>query len=185
MDDRPLTSGHVFIATSLDGFAARPDHGLDWLTDRDTGGDDLGYEIFVARMDGLVMGRGTYETVRGFGAWPYTKPVVVASASLTRGAVPEELSESVRISALDPPALMRSLAAEGWSRAYADGGRLVQSFLREGLIEDMVITTAPVLIGSGRRLFGELDRDVELELLGSRSFASGFVQSHYRVISDR
>ena len=65
-------------------------------------------------------------------------------------------------------------------RVYVDGGQLVQSFLRAGLIADMVITTVPVLLGAGRRLFGALSADVDWTLVSSRSFASGLVQSSYR-----
>lgn len=67
-------------------------------------------------------------------------------------------------------------------RVYVDGGQLVQSFLREGLIADLVVTTVPVLIGAGRSLFGALPRDVSLALESSRLFPSGLVQSTYRVL---
>ena len=66
-------------------------------------------------------------------------------------------------------------------RVYVDGGQLVQSFLRDGLVADMVITTVPVLIGSGRPLFGALTQDIELKLVSSRCFPSGLVQSTYQV----
>lgn len=186
MDDRPLsvTSGHVFIATSVDGFVAREDHRLDWLTKQATGDEDYGYESFVESVDGLVMGRGSYENVRTFGEWPYRKDVVVLSRSLQQSDVPAELAGQVRISALDPVGVMQSLSEEGWTRAYVDGGRLIQSFLRCGLIEDLVLTTVPILIGEGIRLFGPLADDLDLELLSSTSFASGLVQSHYRVRAD-
>lgn len=178
---RPQATGHVFIATSLDGFVARADHGLDWLMKRQTDGEDHGYERFVDNVDGVVMGRGSYENVLTFGEWPYEKPVVVMSRTLSQRDIPSDLQTKVSLTDLEPTRLMRSLAAEGWSRAYVDGGLVVQSFLREGLIAEMTIATVPVLIGSGRRLFGELDADIELALVSSRSFASGLVQSHYRV----
>ncbi len=76
---------------------------------------------------------------------------------------------------------MEELASQGVHRVYVDGGQLVQSFLRDGLVADMVITTVPVLIGSGRPLFGSLSQDIELKLVTSRWFPSGLVQSTYQL----
>lgn len=176
-----MTSGHVYIATSLDGFVARKNHQLDWLMKHETPGEDLGYDAFMASVDGLVMGRGSYETVLGFGQWPYEKPVVVMSKTLSAADLPPELEGKVRFSELDPPELMQSLEAQGWSRAYIDGGKLVQSFIRCGLIEDVILTTIPILIGEGLPLFGPVESDIDLELLSSTPFKCGFVQTHYRV----
>ena len=176
-----MTTGHVFIATSLDGCVARADHRLDWLTKQPTDGDDLGYDAFMDSVDGIVMGRGSYETVLSFGEWPYAKPVVVMSRTLSQADIPAELQGKVRLVDLDPPQLMASLHEDGWSRAHVDGGKVVQSFVRCGLIEDFVLTTIPVLIGEGIRLFGEIDMDVDLDLISVESFPSGLVQSRYRV----
>lgn len=177
-----MTTGHVFIATSLDGNVARLDHRIDWLTRQPATDEDLGYERFLATVDGIVMGRGSFENVLTFGAWPYTLPVVVASRSLAPADLPGELRGKVEVSALAPEALLAELDARGWRRAYVDGGLLVQDFLRRGLIEDLVITVVPTLIGEGRRLFGALDHDVDLELVSSQAFANGMVQSTYRVL---
>jgi dihydrofolate reductase len=177
-----VTTGHVFIATSLDGFVARKDHQLDWLTKQDTQGGDQGFARFMESVDGLVMGRNSYETVLGFDQeWPYATPVVVLSRSLSQSDVPAELVGKVEMSDLEPVELMTQLAKDGWSRAYVDGGRLVQSFIRLGLVEDIILTVVPILIGDGLHLFGELESDIDLELLGSKSFDSGLVQSHYRL----
>lgn len=176
-----MTTGHVFIATSLDGFVAREDHRLDWLMQQDTGEGDHGFAAFMDSVDGLVMGAGTFRTVLGFGEWPYTKPVVAMSRSLTDADIPEHLTGKARISRKDPAALMAELDAAGWARAYVDGGHLVQSFLREGLIEDLIISVMPVLIGSGISLFGPLERDVDLELIRTEPFGAGLLQMHYRV----
>ncbi|KAA9010393.1 dihydrofolate reductase family protein [Histidinibacterium aquaticum] len=173
-----MVSGHVFIATSLDGFIARPDGALDWL-EVEGATEDHGYDAFMARMDGLVMGRATYETVLGFGDWPYSKPVVVLSRSLTPADLPASLVDRVRISAAAPREVMAELATEGWARAYVDGGRVIQSFLREGLISEIVITRIPVLLGAGLPLFGALDHDIPLRHAETRSFAGGLVQSRY------
>ena len=173
----------VFIATSLDGFIAREDGAIDWL-ERANGsvpaGEDCGYAAFMATVDALVMGRHTFETVRAFPEWPYGEtPVWVVSRSLER--LPTGVPATVRLVAEDPQGVIRIAEQEGCARLYVDGGRLIQSFLHEGLITDLTITTIPVLIGRGRPLFGVLPGDVPLRLVSSRAFEFGFVQSVYEV----
>jgi dihydrofolate reductase len=179
--EKRMVTGHVFIAVSLDGFIARANGDIGWLLARDDPSEDHGYNDFIADKDVIVMGRGSYEKVATFEAWPYDRPVLVLSQQLAGTQVPEALEGKVRFSALSPVAAMKELERQGVRRAYIDGGQLVQSFLREGLIADMVITTVPVLIGAGRPLFGALPEDRDLTLLASRSFASGLVQSSYRL----
>jgi dihydrofolate reductase len=177
-----MTTGHIFIATSLDGFIARPDGAIEWLIQHTNPDEDHGYDAFMAQINVIVMGRGTYQTVLAFDPWPYALPVVVLSRSLAAEDVPTHLAGQVRITALPPRAVMAGLAAEGYKRAYIDGGQIIQAFLRDGLIADMVITRVPVLIGSGRSLFGPLDgTDIALSHLQTQSFPSGLVQSHYQI----
>lgn len=172
------------MAMSLDGFVARHDHQLDWLTKQPTGDDDHGYSEFFAGVDGVVMGKGSFQNVLSFGGdWPYDKPVIVLSRSLSGDDIPDALRDRVRLSDSSPADLMRSLGQQGWSRAYIDGGHLVQSFIREGLIDDLVVTWIPILIGSGIRLFGNLEQDIDLELLRSQQYPSGLLQTHYRLLT--
>ncbi len=176
-----MTTGHVFIATSLDGFIARPDGSLDWLLSRDNPAEDHGYTAFIAGMDCILMGRGTFETVATFPDWHYTIPVHVLSATLAAQPVPDHLRSKVTFHDLSPDQAMAHLAAQGHRRAYIDGGQIVQSFLRAGLIADLTITTAPVLIGQGRPLFGTLPQDVALIHEATTAWPSGLVQSRWRV----
>ncbi|WP_027924772.1 dihydrofolate reductase family protein [Pseudomonas sp. URMO17WK12:I12] len=177
-----MATAHVFIATSLDGFIARADGDIDWLLQRDDPAEDHGYSAFIADKDVIVMGRGSYEKVLTFESWFYDRPVVVLSEQLAHSPVPDALKGKLRFSSLTPAALMEELAGQGVHRVYVDGGQLVQSFLRDGLVADMVITTVPVLIGSGRPLFGRLQQDVDLKLVSSCCFPSGLVQSTYRLV---
>lgn len=177
-----MTTGHVFIATSLDGYIARSDGGIDWLTSFASSGEDHGYSAFIARMDGLVMGRGTYQKVLTFGTWPYDKPVVVLSRSLTSEDVPAELAGRVEVMDGSPREVMDRLTVRGWARAYVDGGKVIQAFLRAGLIEDMTVSRIPVLIGNGLPLFGPLDRDYPLTHIETQAFVSGLVQSKYALL---
>lgn len=176
-----MITGHVFIATSLDGYIARPDGDIGWLLQRDDPDEDHGYKAFIADKDAIVMGRGTYEKVVEFGEWHYDRPVVVLSKQLKDTPVPERLQGKLRFTDLAPREAMRELERQGARKVYVDGGQVVQSFLREGLVADMVVTTVPVLIGAGRPLFGALPEDKDLALVASRSFPSGLVQSTWRV----
>jgi dihydrofolate reductase len=177
-----MVSGHVFIATSLDGFIARENGDVDWLLRYDQAGEDHGYDDFIEDIDVIVMGRGTYEAVRKMGDWFYTRPVLVLSAQLAQDDVPSELEGRVRFSGSAPEESMAMLHAEGAKRAYVDGGSVIRSFLDRGMISDMVVTRIPILLGSGRPLFGTLQDDLPLAHKSTRSFPSGLVQSRYDIL---
>lgn len=173
----------AFMATSLDGFIARANGALDWLDRANASvppGEDCGYAAFFATVDVLVMGRGTFETVLTFPSWPYGDlPVVVLSR---RGIeVPVERRTTVSVSDEELPTLVARLAAAGRQHAYVDGGQTVQSFLRAGLLNELTLTTIPILLGAGLPLFGSLERDVELEHVATTAYPFGYVQSRYRV----
>ena len=170
----------VFVGTSVDGFIARPNGDLDWLPAG--GGEPHGYSEFIASVDAIVIGRKTFETVLTFGAWPYgDKRVVVLSsrpvdlsAAAARGGVVEQMG--------GPPAeIVSQIAARGAHHLYVDGGITIQGFLRAGLIQRLVITRVPVLIGDGIPLFGTLPRDIRLRHVVTRHYPSGLVQSEYHV----
>ena len=167
----------IFVGTSLDGFIARRDGSLDFLSQ---GGDDPhGFDEFMTTVDALVMGRKTYDFVTNFDTWPYgKKPVFVLSSneikSPPNGAIAEHTSGN-------PGDIISELSARGIEHIYVDGGSTIQRFLRAGLIHRLIITRVPVLIGSGIPLFGDLDHDILLRHVSTRNFASGLVQSEYEV----
>jgi dihydrofolate reductase len=170
----------VFIATSLDGYIARPDGALDWLpgADGDTGGEDYGFHRFYASVDTLVVGRKTFEFARALPQWPYAgKRVVVLSRRFPAG--PAAVGADALGSSLAPVELLARLAEQGARHAYVDGGRTIQAFLRAGLIQELTITRVPVLLGEGIPLFGPTGRDIRLDHLRTRTYANGFVQSSY------
>ena len=175
----------VYIATSLDGFIARENGDLDWLPGSDGASDqsaeDFGYHEFMDSVDVLIMGRKTFETVLSFGIeWPYSeKRVIVLSSQPLQ--IPSDLPATVEASSLSPADLVQQLSEEGYQRAYIDGGKTIQSFLNAGLIQDMIITRIPVLIGSGIPLFGPLDNDRKLRHIKTQPFENGFVQSQYEL----
>lgn len=127
------------------------------------------------------MGSGSFRTAAGFDDWPYALPVVVLSASMTDQDVPDMLHDKVRISRASPGNLMQVLAAEGWVRAYVDGGAVVGSFLRAGLISNLTVTVVPILLGQGIRMFGVLERDIPLTLDAVRRHPSGLTNMVYRL----
>lgn len=167
----------VFVGTSLDGFIARADGSFDFLPPG--GGEPHGYDEFIASVDVIVIGRNTFETVLKFPSWPYgAKPVFVLSsralAPIPFGAVVERMSGA-------PTEVVSQLSARGIQHAYVDGGITIQRFLQAGLIQRLIITRVPVLIGSGIPLFGVTHRDILLKHVSTRQYASGLVQSEYEV----
>jgi dihydrofolate reductase len=161
----------------LDGYIARRDGGLDFL---DAGGSEPhGYEEFIATVDAMVIGRGTYEVVLAFPEWPYGKKKVFVLS--TRELAPAPAGAVVEHLCGEPAGIVAQLESRGVRHAYVDGGITVQRFLRAGLIDRIIVTRVPVLIGSGIPLFGELPRDILLRHIATRSFSGGLVQSEYHV----
>lgn len=168
----------VFVGTSLDGCIARPDGALDFLDH--AGNVDHGYDAFIATVDAIVMGRHTYETVLGFGTWPYgSRPVYVLSSSAIKPAPPDAVVHHLSGS---PQEVVAELERRGVGHAYLDGGITIQRFLRAGLIDRLIVNRLPVLIGEGIPLFGSVERDVVLRHIGTQSYPSGLVQSEYEVV---
>lgn len=173
----------VFVATSLDGYIARSDGSMDWLNEANRGvprGEDCGYAAFVATVDVLVMGRASFEQVLTFESWPYDglKVIVLTHRALT---LPAHLSEMVTASSETPATLVQRLSAQGAKRIYVDGGKTIQAFLAADLIDNLTLTVVPVMIGTGRPLFGPARGDGWLVLESVKTYAFGFVQSRYRV----
>ena len=167
----------IFIGTSLDGFIARVNGDLDFLPPG--GGEPHGYDEFITTVDALVIGRKTYETVLTFDTWPYgEKPVFVLS---TRTLAYTPLGSVVERMSGDPAEIVSQLDARGIRHVYVDGGITIQRFLQAGLIQHLIITRVPVLIGTGIPLFGALQRDIALRHVATRQYASGLVQSEYLV----
>jgi dihydrofolate reductase len=168
----------VFIGASVDGFIARPNDDLDFLPPG--GGEPHGYNEFMASVDAIVIGRKTFEKVLTLGPWHYgEKRVVVLSSrpldfSAAVGGLVEQMAGS-------PAEIVSQLAARGFHHVYVDGGITIQRFLREGLIQRLIITRVPVLIGQGVPLFGALPHDIRLQHVATRHYPSGLVQSEYQI----
>lgn len=168
----------VYIGTSLDGFIARTNGDIDWMDGVDS--EELGkaYEEFMSRVDAIVMGRGTYEKVLTFDvAWPWTVPVFVMSKTLAK--LDDAVAGKATLLAMEPKEVMEHLSTQQLERLYIDGGKVIQSFLAEGLVDELIICTLPILIGSGIPLFGQLAKDVRFKHIRTNVLPKGLVMSYY------
>lgn len=172
-------SNHVFIATSLDGYIADSKGGIDFLdTFPEINQIDSGYEKFMAGIDALVIGRTTFETVCGFEMdWPYQKPVFVLSTTLT--AIPEKAKGKAEVVKGDLSEVLDQIHKKGYTRLYIDGGKTIQSFLQADLIDELIVTVIPVLLGSGIPLFGQIPNSLIFECQETTHFLDKIVQNRF------
>jgi dihydrofolate reductase len=173
-------SNMVFIGASLDAYIADRNGGLNWLTSiPNPEQSDMGYNAFMAKVDALVMGRKTYETVCSFeGDWPYAKPVFILSRSLDTLA--EEYSGKAELVKGSLTEILKQIHDKGYHKLYIDGGVTIQNFLKEDLIDEMTITTIPIVLGGGSALFSILPKELEFALVESKVFLNQLVQNRYR-----
>lgn len=169
----------VYIATSLDGYIADKNGNLDWLHSiPNPEGNDFGFHDFMNRVDALVMGRNTFETVCAFDCeWPYSKPVFVISNSLK--SIPEDYQDKAFLVSGELNNILADLNAKGFNELYIDGGITIQNFLAQDLIDEMIITTFPIVLGGGSSLFGDLPSPLAFELKSSETLLNAMVKSHY------
>ena len=168
----------VYVGTSLDGFIAKKDGSIDWLAPFEN--EEIGdsYRQFISTIDAVVIGRGTFEKILMSTSWPYEKNAFLLSTSMTR--VPEMLKEKVMILSMKPKEVLSYLSGKGFSNVYVDGGKVIQGFLREDCIDELIITRVPVLIGSGIPLFDSLDKTLEFTHVGTDVYSNGLVKSRYK-----
>jgi len=171
-------SNIVYIATSIDGYIARKDGSIDWLMDLpNPDKSDYGFSVFLERMDGIIMGRKSFETVLGFNEWPYPKPVFVLSNSLHE--LPSRLSAKVEIVSGELKRIIELLQDKGMNNLYIDGGKTIQGFLKEDLIDEMTITRIPILLGSGIPLFDKNNLELKFEHVETKVYNNMLVRSKY------
>ncbi len=170
----------VFIATSLDGYIADKNGGIDWLHSiPNPDNDDMGYVEFSNGIDAIVMGRTTFETVLGFDIdWPYAKPVFVLSNTLKE--IPESHQENVFLVKGKLTEILDLIHKKGYYKLYIDGGTTISSFLKEDLIDELVLSTIPILLGGGFSLFKELPNELKFELIGIKTYLNQITQRHYK-----
>ncbi len=172
---------YIYIATSLDGYIATKDGGIDWLMEiPNPDNSDFGFGEFMERVDALLMGRNTFEKVLTFDTWLYEKKVFVVSNSLKE--IPEKFSEKAEIVRGEISEVLAQLGKRGYHNFYVDGGKLIQSFLKEDLIDEMIITKIPILLGDGIPLFGHLASPIKFEHTKTEILNNIMVKSNYKRI---
>ena len=169
---RPRCS--VFIATSLDGYIARPDGTFDFLSIVEQQDEDYGFAEFFASVDALVIGRNTYETALAFPEWPYAGKRCLV---LTHRETPSVHGEQFFAGAA--AGLVEQLGMAGAQRLYVDGGAVIRDFLAGDLIDDLTLSIVPTPLGKGIPLFGPEVPEQRLILESSRAYPSGLVQLRY------
>ncbi|CAM4165533.1 dihydrofolate reductase family protein [Pseudoalteromonas maricaloris] len=169
----------VYIGASLDGFIADKNNCLDWLHDLpNPEGSDLGFADFMARVDAIIMGRNTFETIQGFDCeWPYNKPVFVLSNTLKE--VPKVFSDKVSLVRGELTDIVKQLAQLGFKNLYIDGGKTIQSFLQQDLIDELIITTIPTILGGGTPLFGKLNEPLKFRHVNTVRYLDCVVKNYY------
>ena len=170
----------VYIATSLDGYIATKEGDIDWLHSiPNPDNSDCGFGDFMSGIDALVMGRNTFEKVCSFDCpWPYSKPVFVLSKSLKQ--IPERFRDKAELITGSPEEICHSLRQKGFNHLYIDGGLTIQSFLQADLIDNLIITRLPIVLGDGIALFGPLTEPLDFEHLQTEVLLNALVKSHYR-----
>jgi dihydrofolate reductase len=168
----------LYISASLDGYIAKPNDNLDFLSRVQVEGEDYGYIQFKESIDTVIMGRKTFDWVMkqiGNVPHPDTETYII-----TRTPRPDLGKTKFYTGNL--PALIHRLKQEPGKNIYCDGGaEIVNTLLKENLIDEIILSIIPVLLGEGVRLFGDGRPEQELTLVSATSFASGLVQLHYSV----
>lgn len=167
----------AYLGTSLDGFIARKDGDIDWLTQFANDEAIHAYEEFMNRIDAIVIGRGTFEKVLTFSSWPYKRKVFVLSNSVKQ--LPDTLKDKAILLPMKPEELLRYLSSMGFSTIYVDGGKVIQDFLKKDMIDEMIIAKAPILIGSGIPLFNYIDTDLQFKHIRTAVQSNGLIRSYY------
>jgi len=169
---------YVYIAASLDGYIADIEEKLDWLPNPS---EDINLEInypeFINSIDAIVMGKNTFNIVCSFGGdWPYPKPVFVVSNSLKE--VPQKYKGKIQLLNGSVENILNEVHSLGYENLYIDGGVNIQNFLKEDLIDEIIITTIPVLLGEGSPLFSKLPNRLNFNCVSSK-VDKGIVQNHF------
>ncbi|GAA4272520.1 dihydrofolate reductase family protein [Aquimarina gracilis] len=177
----------VYIATSVDGFIAKPDGNVDWLhtagnLEADMGTEDMGFKAFMDSVDCMVMGRKCMEMISSMNLTPdqwFYGDMRIVVLSNTLSEAPDNLKGKVEMYSGDVSNLVDTLEKEGFKHAYIDGGKTIQSFINLQLIDEIILTRIPILLGEGIPLFGKTFKNIKLEKAEAGAFPNDFVQVKY------
>ena len=169
----------LFIATSLDGYIAKPNDDLSFLKLVEKEGEDYGYQEFISDIDTIILGRKTYDYVlKAIGTSHYDngqRDIYV----ITRTARPDSGRTTFYTGNLTE--LVLRLKSGRGKNIYCDGGsEIINELLQHNLIDEFFISVIPVLVGNGTRLFKDNRPEQQLELVSVKSFETGLTQLHYK-----
>jgi len=176
----------VYLAMSIDGFIAGPGGDLSWLPDADPSAEQapvqpgaLSYDDFIADVGALLMGRITYDTVRGFDVpWPYgDMPVLVASSRPLDSDPPPHVR---RVQGPIQELVAQAKQDAGDLDVYLDGGVMIRQAAEADLIDEITLTVVPVVLGAGHTLFAGMQRRYPLEFVAHHDYPGGLVQLRTR-----
>lgn len=169
----------VFIATSLDGYIAKPNDDLSFLKLVEKEGEDYGYAEFTANIDTIILGRKTYDYVlREIGSSHYDngKRNVYVITRTERPGVGRTTFYTGNLTEL-----VQRLKSESGKDIYCDGGaEIINELLQHDLIDEFIISIVPILVGNGTRLFKDYRPEQQLEFVSAKSFETGLTQLHYK-----
>ena len=167
-----------YVASSLDGYIATQDGGVDWLSSFDVRGEDHGTRELHASVDALLLGSATYEFALKLGHWPSPDKL----SWVFTGRELRVLHPSISLTSQTPGEVLELLAARGLRRAWLmGGGKLATSFEAAGRISRYMISVFPILLGSGIPLFAAHSSPPKsLHLIAAKPFKSGIVQLVYQ-----
>jgi dihydrofolate reductase len=172
-----MTKVTLYIAASLDGYIARSDGRIDWLSILDTEGEDYGYAAFYESIDAIVLGSNTYQVGLGFDKWPYLGK---KSFVFTQRHLQSDLEDIIFVSDTVKHVLADMEAQRFKNIWLVGGGALINSFIQHSLIDEYIISTIPIILGSGIHLFPQSSPEQKLDLINSKQYSSGLLQTHYR-----
>ncbi len=167
----------LYIAMSLDGYIAKPNDDLDFLSVVEQEGLDYGYADFLKTVDAVIVGRKTYDKVKSMGFdYPHSDK---DSYIITRTPRPD--IGSIIFFTGDLKSLVDKLKSEEGKKIYCDGGaELVNELLKLDLIDEFIISVIPILVGNGTKLFNDGRPEQKLELISMKQFDKGLTQLHYK-----
>jgi len=172
-------ANYIYIAATIDGFIADKNGGIDWLMEiPGPDNNDYGFGEFMKKIDGIIMGRKTFEKALTFNEWIYSKKVFVLSNTLK--TIPASFFDKAEIINGTLTSILSRLKAKGLNNLYIDGGITIQNFIKEDLIDEMIITRVSILLGGGIPLFGELNDLTKFKVISTQILNEFLVKTHYR-----
>ncbi len=169
----------LYIATSLDGYIARQDGDIGWLSLVEQTGEDYGYNDFIKTVDTVILGRKTYDKVLSFGiGFPHAEKECYV---ITRSEIPSK--DKIIFYNKDLKELVKLLKSKVGKNIFVDGGgEIVNELMRQNLIDEYIISIIPIVLGNGIRLFNGSRPEGKITLLNSKQYDSGLIQLHYRKV---